>query len=166
MKRRLALLRHAKSSWSSGASADHARPLNERGRRTAPLVGEWLAREGWAPDHVLSSDSLRTRMTVEGVLEGLGRPVPTTFTGLLYHAGVDAVRRTVPELPEAHGTVLLVGHNPGWESVCAWLCGEGHGFRTGDCALLEGHGATWEEAVADPGAWTLRNFLRSRSLLA
>ena len=33
--RQLLLLRHAKSAWDDPALADHARPLNGRGRRAA-----------------------------------------------------------------------------------------------------------------------------------
>lgn len=162
MKRRLAVLRHAKSSWSTGAVSDHARPLNERGLRAAPLVGEALAALGWCPDRILSSDSLRTRMTVEGVLRGLGAPVPARFTGMLYHPSVDDVRRALPEVPDEVETVLVVGHNPGWEDLVQWLSGVMVTMKTADCALLVGHGASWQQAVADPGTWELENFLRSR----
>ena len=31
----LIIIRHAKSSWTSGVTADHLRPLNKRGRRDA-----------------------------------------------------------------------------------------------------------------------------------
>ena len=36
----LLVLRHAKSSWSDPALDDHERPLNKRGRRDAPRIGE------------------------------------------------------------------------------------------------------------------------------
>jgi len=65
MQRRLMLMRHAKSAWQSQAPSDHERPLNERGRRNAPRVGKRLAELGWVPDHVIGSDSRRTRETWE-----------------------------------------------------------------------------------------------------
>ncbi|TNE89530.1 MAG: histidine phosphatase family protein [Deltaproteobacteria bacterium] len=164
MMRRIAVLRHAKSSWSSGAGTDHARPLNERGLRTAPLVGEALRDRGWVPDLILSSDSLRTQMTVEGVLRGFGRKIPTQFTGQLYHAGVDQVRRLLPEVPDHVETVLLVGHNPGWESVVGWFSGEYVIMKTADCGLLVGQGESWERAVAEPGNFALEEFLRAREI--
>ena len=43
----LFLLRHAKSSWSEPGLADFDRPLNERGRRAAPLIARHLA--VWRP---------------------------------------------------------------------------------------------------------------------
>ncbi|MET0367054.1 MAG: histidine phosphatase family protein, partial [Methylobacterium sp.] len=43
--RRLILLRHAKSDRPAGVR-DLERPLNKRGRRAAPVVGERIAAEG------------------------------------------------------------------------------------------------------------------------
>jgi len=41
----LYLLRHAKSSWTDGSLRDFDRPLNERGREAAELIGKRLAAE-------------------------------------------------------------------------------------------------------------------------
>ena len=56
----LHLLRHAKSSWDDDAD-DHTRPLNKRGRESARLIGETLARAAGALDLVLCSSAQRTR---------------------------------------------------------------------------------------------------------
>jgi hypothetical protein len=40
MQRRLMLMRHAKSAWTSHVPTDHERPLNKRGRRDAPRIGK------------------------------------------------------------------------------------------------------------------------------
>ena len=69
MHRRLIIMRHAKSSWTSGALSDHERPLNARGIRDAPRVGAALVKRGWLPQLVLSSDSERTRETFAGMSE-------------------------------------------------------------------------------------------------
>jgi phosphohistidine phosphatase len=63
MGKRLIIMRHAKSSWTSGASTDHQRPLNKRGRHAAPRIGARLRDIGWIPDMVIASDSERTRET-------------------------------------------------------------------------------------------------------
>ncbi len=65
MQRRIIVMRHAKSSWKSDAPDDHSRPLNRRGRRDAPRVAQELARRGWVPERVFSSDARRTRQTWE-----------------------------------------------------------------------------------------------------
>lgn len=63
----LALLRHAKSSWDQPQLDDFDRPLNERGRRAAPIMGHMLASLKFAPDVVLCSPAKRTRETLEAV---------------------------------------------------------------------------------------------------
>ena len=63
--KQLILMRHAKSSWESSALIDHERPLNARGRHDAPVIGHYLWQKGVKPDLIISSDSLRTRQTVE-----------------------------------------------------------------------------------------------------
>ena len=40
MVRRLVIMRHAKSSWKDQKLDDHERPLNNRGRRDAPIVAD------------------------------------------------------------------------------------------------------------------------------
>ena len=42
----LLVLRHAKSSWKHPELDDHDRPLNKRGKRDAPRMGELLQAEG------------------------------------------------------------------------------------------------------------------------
>ncbi|MFC3614596.1 SixA phosphatase family protein [Lutimaribacter marinistellae] len=108
MTRTLILTRHAKSSWDNPDLADFDRPLNKRGRKSAPLVGAWLTEHGWTPDTLLCSTSERTRETWS--LMGL-EAYNTDFRDALYHAGPD---RMMQVLRESRGeTVLLLGHNPG-----------------------------------------------------
>jgi len=65
----LLVLRHAKSSWDDPALGDHERPLNKRGRRDAPRMGELVREYGLIPDVVISSDAVRARRTAEAVAE-------------------------------------------------------------------------------------------------
>jgi len=43
--KRLIFMRHAKSDWALGLP-DRDRPLNARGRRSAPVMGDWLRSQG------------------------------------------------------------------------------------------------------------------------
>ncbi len=60
--RRLILFRHAKSAWPQGVP-DNERPLAERGRLAAPLMGAYIARHGLIPDLALVSPARRTEQT-------------------------------------------------------------------------------------------------------
>lgn len=106
--RRLILMRHAKSDWSSG-SADHERPLNTRGIASAKALGDWLRLKGYTPDQVLCSSATRTGQTLSGLQ--FEDQTPTQFLRALYHA--DA-RDMLGALQGATGKcVLMLGHNPG-----------------------------------------------------
>jgi phosphohistidine phosphatase len=69
-RRHLHLLRHAKSSWDQPL-ADHDRPLNGRGRRSADALSRHLPTIGVAPQVVLCSSAARTTETLERIRPGL-----------------------------------------------------------------------------------------------
>lgn len=162
MPRRLIVMRHAKSSWSSGAATDHARPLNHRGRRDAPRVAQRLTQLGWVPDLVLSSDSQRTQQTYEAMATGFEREVPVEFHRSIYHGDLEAILHEAPGVPDDVNTLMVLGHNPGWEEVVQRLSDEIVTMKTANAALLEGQGDTWSDALA--GRWSLVDIVRAREL--
>ncbi|MGM0575445.1 MAG: SixA phosphatase family protein [Myxococcota bacterium] len=162
MRRRLILMRHAKSAWGSEARTDHERPLNERGERDAPRVAERLAELGWDPEAVYSSDSRRTRETWAGMADAFDRDVAVTFTPDLYQAGLDEIREAALEWPDDLEILLVLGHNPGWEDALSILTRQAWGMTTANAALLVGEGDTWVEALE--GRWRLEDLIRPRDL--
>lgn len=109
--KRLILIRHAKSSWSSGAADDQSRPLNDRGRAAAVKVGNWLKADGYIPDQVLSSNATRCAQTWEGIAPALEASPDVSFEEALYLAGPQAM---LAALQSATGnTVMMLGHMPG-----------------------------------------------------
>lgn len=109
--KQLILIRHAKSSWSSGAADDQSRPLNDRGHAAAGKVGHWLKSEGYIPDQVLSSNATRCAQTWEGIAPTLDASPEVGFYDALYLAGSEEMLAT---LQAATGdTVLMLGHMPG-----------------------------------------------------
>lgn len=106
---RLIVMRHAKSAWDDPEQPDHDRPLNDRGRHAAPVMGAWLVAQGLRPDQVLTSSARRTLETLSGL--GLGQ-VTAQVLPALYHAHPAAILAALRD----HGQgrcVLLLGHNPG-----------------------------------------------------
>ena len=120
MSRRLVLLRHAKSDWPVGVP-DHQRPLAERGRRQAPLAGRWLAERNLVPDLALVSSAVRTQQTWDLVRAELDADVPALVEDALYDAGLTSMLDRLHALPDDLSTVLVVGHNPGTESLAVFL---------------------------------------------
>jgi phosphohistidine phosphatase SixA len=162
VQRRLMLMRHAKSSWTSGVTTDHERPLNERGRRDAPRVGKRLAKLGWVPDLVLGSDSRRTRETWEQMQKHFPE-ARAVFTRALYAAGPPELRTEIARLAVDVRTVLILGHNPGWEEAAKALSGREVRLTTANVVLLEGKGATWSEALLR-GRWNVADVVRPKEL--
>jgi phosphohistidine phosphatase len=127
-------------------------------------VAAELLRRGWAPDVVLSSDAARTRETWERMARALPPARLVAFTPALYHAGIGAVQAVIEPLGRDVGTVLVLGHNPGFEDAVGWLSGQTVALTTANAALLAHADAPWAEAIADGGTWRLEAVLRPRDL--
>ena len=144
--RRLIVLRHAKSDWDAGASNDHERPLNKRGLREAPSTAAQLLELGFVPDYITSSDSTRTRETLEAM-----RPcfdsVPVQFDRRFYLTDLDAVRELAAELPADVRTWMIVGHNPGWEDLVSVLTQTQVEMKTAYAAVLEGEAERFDQLL-------------------
>jgi len=122
MSRELLIMRHAKSDWDSAARHDFDRPLAKRGKRDAPRVGAWLYREGLVPDLVLSSPAERARATAIKICKRMDIDKQAIrWDERIYEAETTALLELLGQCPARHDTVLLVGHNPGLESLVRYL---------------------------------------------
>jgi phosphohistidine phosphatase len=141
----LSILRHAKSSWRDSSLDDHDRPLNKRGLRDAPRMGELIREKGLAPDAILSSTALRARDTALTVAAATGFPDEVRFTRSLYGAGPDAYLEALSALPDDLEHALVVGHNPGLEELVARVVGAPHTMPTASLAVVELPIESWRE---------------------
>ncbi len=124
MGRQLILLRHAKSSWDSGAKGDFDRPLNKRGLRNAPRMGRWLKEKKLIPDHIVSSPARRAELTVNAVVRELGLTKDMVgFDDALYLGDCHTLLHALASFPDTVQCGLVVGHNPGLEDLLLYLCG-------------------------------------------
>ena len=85
------------------------------------------------------------------------------FTRALYAGGPTELRSEVARLSAAVRTVLVLGHNPGWENAVKALSGREVRMTTANVVLLEGKGATWGEAL-QRGRWSLVGVVRPKEL--
>lgn len=145
--RRLVLLRHAKSAWPDGVP-DAARPLNDRGRRDAPAAGRWLREQVGVLDAVVCSPAQRTRETWALVAAELSGPPEAVVDDRIYAAEPEELLDVVRDLPDAAGTALLIGHNPGVVELVELLSGQEREMRTSSIAVLSWSGV-WADAGAD-----------------
>jgi phosphohistidine phosphatase len=164
MERRLIVLRHAKSDWDTDAPTDHERPLNKRGRHDAPRVGRRLAKLGWEPQLVLASDAARARETWLRMSDAFEDAIEVRYLPSFYLGGYDAVRTALEDVPAALSTLMVVGHNPGWEVMVGHLIGEAVELTTANAALLTVEAPGWPAAIAQAGHWELRRTVRPKQL--
>jgi len=109
----LFLIRHAKSSWGDTALPDKDRPLNDRGRRDAPKIGERLAKRDVKPDLILSSPAMRALKTAEIIAKKLDyRRKDIVVDDRLYAVGADDLLDVIHKLGDKLERVMLFGHNP------------------------------------------------------
>ena len=116
---RVVLIRHAKCDHPSGVT-DHERPLNARGRRDAPEIGAWLAKNVQLTDGatVLVSSARRAQETWAGARTELTHAwevVAPATEPRIYEASPAILRAVLREASEGAGgdLVALVGHSPG-----------------------------------------------------
>jgi phosphohistidine phosphatase len=128
--KRLLILRHAKSSWADTSMDDWQRPLNDRGLRDAPRVGDLLRNRSLVPDLIITSDAVRARTTAQAVAKAAGYTRDLVVEPSLYHATPDEVIAILNSAPDAARSVMIVGHNPGLEGVVEQLTGESLGLVT------------------------------------
>ena len=143
---RLLILRHAKSDWGQPGLDDHDRPLAERGRLAAPLIGFHMREQGLIPDEVMCSTATRARETLELVLDAMEARPPVTLREEIYGAGLQTLLELVGKAAYSAECLLLVGHNPAFHDFAVALAGKGKKklraklekkFPTGALAVLD-----------------------------
>ena len=154
---RLILTRHAKSDWDDPTLPDHDRPLNDRGRRSARALGDWLASRGYDPEEVLCSSARRTVETWERVSEAVFETRPDLrLEPQLYHASPDVMLRVLQSATAP--TVMMIGHNPGIAEFAAMLPArpplspEFRRYPTAATLVLDFQAASWAELRSGQGS--------------
>lgn len=117
------LVRHAKSSWKDPSLDDFDRPLNKRGKKNAPFMGEKLKDRQMRPDLILSSPAKRARKTAIAVAKAIDYPKKKiVYDTDMYHAGAGYLFELVKNLEDENNTIMLFGHNPGFNEIADMLC--------------------------------------------
>jgi phosphohistidine phosphatase len=160
--KKLLLLRHAKSSWEDASLPDFERPLNERGRRAAPLVGRFMREQKLRPDLVLCSPAKRTRETIALVLKASGIQTELRYEERIYEASVGQLIEIISQLEDDKHEVILVGHNPGMENLLEHLTGETERMPTAALARIKLNAEKWSEAATKGGRLEL--FVKAKEL--
>ncbi len=109
----LILVRHAKSSWDDSSLDDRDRPLNGRGKKDAPAMGERLAKLGLEPDLILSSPAVRALTTAEILAKAFDyKRKKIVIDERMYGATPAMLLKLIHALDDDAQCAMLVGHNP------------------------------------------------------
>ncbi len=167
----LFLLRHAKSSWSQSDLSDHDRPLNSRGRLTAPAVARQMVAQNWAPERILVSSAQRTRETISLMLPMFAHDLVLRVNHNIYHASPQTYLEAVHAHAGVCDSLMIVGHNPSVQALAVALCGTG--TASGLEAMREKYPTAGLSVITfdapdfggvSAGTGTLHAFLRPRDL--
>lgn len=169
--RRLMLLRHAKSDWSSPGTRDRERTLAARGREAAPHIGAYMAAHALVPDLVVCSTADRARQTWDLVAPAFSPAPRTIHDERIYNAEHDAILDVIKQTPDTVHALLVVGHNPGLKDLAEFMVATGdlemrqqlsEKLPTGALVVIDFPVIRWERAKAHSGR--LDRFITPRSL--
>ena len=141
----LLLMRHAKSSWKDASLPDHQRPLNKRGKRDAPCMGEFLREQGITLDAILCSTAARAKATVEGFLQGYTFDGDLVYINDLYHAGPETILIRLMQLPDNVDSAMVIAHNPGLDDFLDVVCDAPEHMPTASVAYIQFPIERWAE---------------------
>ncbi len=158
----LFILRHAKSNWDNQDLSDFERPLNERGRRAAPLMGGVMRSNKFVPDLILSSPATRAKETAELVKEAAKFDGRINFDERIYEATPARLIEVLEEQSDDFSSILIVGHNPAFEGLVRFLTAKIEPMPTAALAVVDVPIESWSELNEAKG--DLRILIRPKEL--
>ena len=111
--KKLIIIRHSKSSWIDPSLDDINRPLNDRGLKDAPFMAKVVAQKDIFPDFIISSPSLRTKLTLKFFIDELNYDKEIAYEKKIYEAPMENILEVVKNIDNKYEIVFLFGHNPG-----------------------------------------------------
>ncbi len=120
----LFLCRHAKSSWAEPGLNDKDRPLNERGKNDAPMMGRMLQNREENPDLIISSPAVRAFKTAKLISGELGYSQRDIVVDTnLYMPGVNDFISVLKKCSKKYKTIMLFSHNYGITDFANYISG-------------------------------------------
>ncbi len=152
----LYLVRHAKSSWDDYALSDEKRPLNERGKRDAPIMARMLYSKDPGIELFITSPAKRARSTAKIFVETYSAENPAyEKDSRLYMASPGQILKVVQEINDNFHTVAIFGHNPGMtDFLNRFSNGQVDNVPTCGIAKIIFDLESWQDVMAGKGRMT------------
>jgi phosphohistidine phosphatase len=141
---------------------DIDRPLNKRGKKAAPLMGDRLAQRSLLPDLVICSPARRALATARRLAKQLGYPKKNiVIEDDMYGASPESMLTLVRKLDNRSRMVMLVGHNPETTEFANLLGGlDLYNVPTCGIVALSFDITTWKDVGRKKGALDFFDFPR------
>ncbi|MEO0421428.1 MAG: histidine phosphatase family protein [Pseudomonadota bacterium] len=162
--RELIIFRHAKSCWDDPELDDIDRPLNARGKRSAPEMGARLLARGCVPDRLYCSPARRARDTAYLLASELDcAPDRIDVVESLYPGDPQDWLGVIKRLADEDARVLLIGHNPGLtDTVNALATADIDNVPTAGYASIAFDALTWKRVEWGSGQLARFDYPKSR----
>jgi phosphohistidine phosphatase len=154
--RRLTLYRHAKTERDSESGRDFDRRLTDQGREDAARIGREIEILGLRFDQILVSPARRAMETADGA--GLAAESDKR----IYNASVEELLAIVEGTDDCTESLMLIGHNPGFERLASRLIGDAIEMPTGSLFEMALPIERWKEVGEAKGRTT--RFLKPKEL--
>jgi len=141
----LFIIRHSKSSWKDLSLLDFDRPLNTRGRRDAPFMGEKLKDRGIMPDIIISSPAKRAKSTIQRIVEVIGYEKEIIYNQKIYESNMVTLKKIIKSIDDKNSCAFIVGHNPGLNMFVEDFCDFYDNIPTTGIVELEFNCDSWED---------------------
>jgi len=134
-------------------------------------MGRYLAEHDLVPHHAIVSTSERTRQTWQLLGEAVTERPSVAFDERIYEAAPADILAAIADAPKSASTLLVVGHNPGLQSLALMLAGSGSGkarkallekYPTGALAVIDFALPDWR--ALSPGSGRLERFITPRAI--
>ena len=107
------MVRHAKSDWTHDVD-DFDRPLNERGKRDAPMMAGRLLQRNVVIEGFVSSPAVRALTTAKFFAAAYDRnKEEIILKPALYHADPATIYKVIASLDDKYSSIAVFTHNNG-----------------------------------------------------
>lgn len=110
----LILVRHAKSDWGLAGLDDFDRPLNERGKKDAPVMAKRLKNKSVVIDAIIASPAKRAAKTAKVFAEEFGiKKGNIFFKDELYLPEAESFFSVIENVDDTLSNIAVFSHNNG-----------------------------------------------------
>ena len=151
--KKLFIVRHAKSSWDNPNLDDFDRPLNKRGKKSAPEMGRRLLNKKIFPDLMITSPAKRASATASRIAEVVSFPRKNIIKeSKFYEASISDFLSVLRTIDDDVDTLMIFSHNPGLTDLSNFLS-DSDIYNIPTCGVVEVELdiASWSEIGKNTG---------------